>query len=943
MTPRRAKAAVILPLPMKRLLFFSLFLAAGLLACTVGGLWGGEKVGYNDQIRPIFNKKCIVCHGGVKKNGGFSLLFREEALGKTKSGKPAIVPGDADESELVNRLVHHDPEFRMPLDAPPLSKAEISLVKTWIDQGADWEEPWSYRPPDRALVPPAVGEGWARNGIDRFIFQKLATNSLKPAPQADRATLLRRVSLDLTGLPPTSAEATEFFSDKSPNAYEKAVDRLLASPAFGERWATMWLDLARYADSKGYEKDVARSIWKYRDWVIDAFNRDMPFDQFTVEQLAGDLLKNRNGEAPTEKQLLATAFHRNTMANDEGGTIDEEFRNAALVDRVGTTWEVWQGTTMACGQCHSHPYDPIRHQDFYRFAAYFNNTQDRDIYNDKPKLITFEPVEQQRVDRLMAWLNGQLTPADRPASLGRFADEKRQNLLWALGLRRLEGEDFDLTSRHIELWDEQTTVMQTTDGSFIAYEGVDLTGLSGVNYRYYSGVASSFIELHLDSLNGPLISRAKTHSTEAKPTDEWYRWKVAFTETHAPIAPTAGRHTLFVVFKKDREFRTDLLHLDRLDFTIDKPVIARYGPAFRDSVFRLRAITAVSTPILLERPAAQRRRTHVFTRGNWLTPGAEVRGGIPDVFASQTRRPPQTRLDMARWLVSAENPLTARVMVNRFWEQFFGYGLVETLEDFGTQGFRPTHPELLDWLAVRFQEEYRWSVKKLLRLLVTSATYRQSARTADAVAIKSLLEKDPRNLLLARGPRVRLTAEQVRDQALAVSGLLNPARGGPGVMPPSPTTNSWRKAPTEAAHRRAVYTFWHRSNPYPSMVTFDSPGRSVCASRRIRTNTPLQALTTLNDTVYVEAARHLATRMIGTSIRNQLSAGYERVMLRKPAPAKLVLLENLYTDALHRYRERPRQAALALGEKKPLPDSPHRAALMLTANAILNLDEVLTK
>ncbi|MBC7892752.1 MAG: DUF1549 domain-containing protein, partial [Sphingobacteriaceae bacterium] len=328
---------------MNRLFFLSLLLAAGLLACTVGGLWGGEKIGYNDQIRPIFNKKCIVCHGGVKKSGGFSLLFREEALGKTKSGKPAIVPGDADDSELVNRLQHHDPEFRMPLDAPPLSETEISLVKRWIDQGAEWEEPWSYRPPDRTLSPPDVGKGWARNGVDRFVFQKLATDSLKPAPQAHRATLLRRVSLDLTGLPPTPAEAAVFLKDTSPNAYEKAVDRLLASPAFGERWAAMWLDLARYADSKGYEKDVARSIWKYRDWVIDAFNRDMPFDQFTVEQLAGDLLPT-----PTENQLIATAFHRNTMANDEGGTVDEEFRNAALVDRVGTTWEVWQGTTMAC-------------------------------------------------------------------------------------------------------------------------------------------------------------------------------------------------------------------------------------------------------------------------------------------------------------------------------------------------------------------------------------------------------------------------------------------------------------------------------------------------------------------------------------------------------------------------------------------------------------------
>jgi hypothetical protein len=480
--------------------------------------------------------------------------------------------------------------------------------------------------------------------------------------------------------------------------------------------------------------------------------------------------------------------------------------------------------------------------------------------------------------------------------------------------------------------------MQTTDGSYIAYDNVDLTGLTGVTYRYYSGTPSSFLELRLDSLNGPLLSRAKTHSTEAKPTDEWYKWKVKFTETSAPMTPVGGRHRLFVAFKKDREYRTDLLHLDRLDFTVEKPIFARYGPAFRDSLLRLRDVPAVSTPILLERPGARRRRTHVFTRGNWLAPGAEVQPGLPAVFAQQTAHPPQDRLAMARWLVSRANPLTARVMVNRFWEQLFGYGLVETLEDFGTQGFRPTHPELLDWLAVRFQDEYRWSVKKLLRLLVTSATYRQSA-----AASKTSLAKDPRNLLLSRGPRVRLTAEMIRDQALAVAGLLNPAMGGPSVLPPTPTTDAWRKQPPEAQHRRAVYTFWQRTNPYPSMVTFDSPQRNVCLSRRVRTNTPLQALTTLNDTVYVEAARHLAARMTGNSVREQLAAGYERVMLRKPAPAKLALLETLYADALRRYRAQPKQAALALGEKKPKLDTPHRAALVLTANAVLNLDEVLTR
>ncbi|MCY7349530.1 MAG: DUF1553 domain-containing protein [Cytophagaceae bacterium] len=904
-------------------------------------IWWSNRVEFNRDVRPILNKKCIVCHGGVKKNGGFSVLFREEALGKTKSGGPAIIPGHADQSEFIRRLTAHDPDERMPLDAEPLSEQEIATLTRWINQGAEWEDHWAYLPPNQALSPPEAGTGWAKNGIDRFVSQKLQTEKLTPAPEADLAVLHRRLSLDLTGLPPTPAEHARFRADRRPNAYEWEVDRLLASPAFGERWASLWLDLARYADSKGYEKDLPRTVWKYRDWVIDDFNHDMPFDQFTVEQLAGDRIRNRNGASPTESQLIATAFHRNTMANDEGGTNDEEFRNVALLDRVGTTWEVWQGTTMTCVQCHSHPYDPIRHEDFYRFAAYFNNTQDRDIYNEKPNFQSFEKAEKQHVARLFEWIETQLKPADRVRPAGRFPAEQRQSLLWNLGLRRLEAEDFDGASRHIELWDNQTTVMQTTDEAFLVYENVDLSGITGVSYRYYSGTPSSFIELHLDSLNGPLVSRAKTHSTEAKPNSAWFKWAVKFTETPASVTPTTGRHTVFLVFRKDLEFRTDLLHLDRIDFQSVSPVYANYPKAFQDSLERLRAIPAISTPILLERPAQKARRTHVFVRGNWLAPGAEVRGGLPAILARHLERPPQDRLAMARWLVSPENPLTARVMVNRFWEQLFGYGLVETPEDFGTQGFKPTHPELLDWLAVQFQRDLKWSMKKLLRLLVTSATYRQSA-----VVSKKLVARDPRNLLLARGPRVRLTAEQLRDQALAVSGLLNPTMHGPPVLPPSPLSGNWRNQPAGATHRRAVYTFWQRTNPYPSMVTFDSPKRDLCTSRRIRTNTPLQALTTLNDTVYVEAARHLAQRVSegpGQSTRQQLSAGYEQVLLRKPSVAKLILLEKMYAEGLRHYREKPEQAALLLGEKSPNPDTPHRAALTLTANAILNLDEVLTK
>ncbi|GAB3492529.1 hypothetical protein GCM10027341_06750 [Spirosoma knui] len=895
---------------------------------AINGLNTDERISYNQHIRPIFNTKCITCHGGIKQSGNFSLLFREEALAKAKSGKYAIVPGKPSESELLKRLVSDDAELRMPLEHEPLSTTEIDLIETWIEQGAEWEDHWSYIAPDRSISPPQVGDQFARNGIDRFIYQRLEQESLKPSPQADKATLLRRVSLDLTGLPPTAKQAQDFLNNKSPEAYTRLVDQLLQSPHFGERWASMWLDLARYADSKGYEKDLERSIWLYRDWVIKAFNQDMPFDQFTIQQLAGDLLPKQNVTS-AQNQLVATAFHRNTMSNDEGGTNDEEFRNMALIDRVSTTWEVWQGTTMACVQCHSHPYDPIRHEEFYKFLAFFNNTQDKDLYNEKPKLYTFTPENEQQTTRLITWINQSLPMRSPSITSTASLSEQRRALLTAVGYRRIEAEDFDSTSRHIELWDNQTSIMQTTEGAFCAYDDVDLTGVSSVTYRYTTSF-SSFLELHLDRPDGPLISRTKLPATQTGDPGAWSNWKT-FGTHRAPIQPVTGQHTVFVTFHKDKEFRSDLLHLDWIDLHIDKAPIDR-NRVLRDSVFKLAAVPAVSTPVMLERPAHKARPTHLFIRGNWLTKGQAVQPALPNSLHSGSGNV-TNRLDMARWLVSRKNPLTARVMVNRFWEQLFGYGLVETLEDFGTMGAKPTHPELLDWLAVRFQDEHRWSVKKIVRDMVLSATYQQSA-----VVSPELTKKDPRNLLLARGPRVRLSAEQIRDQALSVSGLLNKTLYGPSVRPFNPTNGAWQQEKPENRHRRAIYTFWQRTNPYPSMVTFDSPQRNLCVSRRVRTNTPLQALTTLNDTVYTEAAQSLATYMDanGQTLRQKITAGYEKVMFKKPLPAKLDLLQQLYVQA----KQRRRRSNLQLAGYRPESD---RAALTLVANALLNLDETLTK
>lgn len=906
-------------LRMKLYWFSGLLLLFTVTACTLSSLFTDEKISYNEHIRPIFNTKCITCHGGIKQSGKFSLLFREEALAKAKSGKYAIIPGDADNSELVKRLLTDDPELRMPQEHPPLSADEIKLIKTWINQGAEWEDHWAYIRPDRSLQPPDVDDA---TGIDAFVRDRLSKEGLTPSPEADKATLLRRVSLDLTGLPPTPQQAAAFLADTSPEAYPKLVDQLIQSPQFGERWASLWLDLARYADSKGYEKDLERSIWLYRDWVIKALNRDMPFDEFTVKQLAGDLLPASDPKT-ADDLLIATAFHRNTMSNDEGGTNDEEFRNMALIDRVSTTWEVWQGTTMACVQCHSHPYDPIRHADFYKFMAYFNNTQDKDLYNEKPKLYTFTPDNELRVNTLMTWIRAQ--PAAKPylshpqqGGLG----QQRQALLSALGYRRIEAEDFDSTSRHIELFNNQTTIMQTTEGAFVAYDNVDMTGVTQISYNYTTSF-TSFLELHLDKPDGPLLSRLKILPAQEGDPASWGSWKTFRTMT-TPIKPTTGLHTIVVVFRKDKEFRSDLVHLDWIELGVAGSPIQR-DKALRDSVLQLAQIPAVSTPVIIERPESRKRTAHVFIRGNWLTKGPAVTPALPGFLANQNSGH-TNRLDMARWLVSPQNPLTARVMVNRFWEQLFGIGLVETLEDFGTMGAKPSHPELLDWLAVQFQDEYKWSVKKLLRSMVLSETYRQSARTTP-----ELLEKDPRNLLLTRGPRVRLSAEQIRDQALAVSGLLNTERYGPSVRPFNPADRGWEHEKPENRHRRALYTFWQRTNPFPSMVTFDSPQRNVCVSRRVRTNTPLQALTTLNDTVYTEAAQHLAQFMnkSGRTIPDKIAAGYRRIMFRQPAPAKLVLLEKLYTDALP-----PRR------KQSPVPDP---NALALVANALLNLDETLTK
>jgi len=893
---------------------------------------GDGYISFNEDIRPILNEKCLRCHGGVKANGGFSLLFEEDAFGETESGKPAIVPGHHQRSELYQRLVHTNAEMRMPLDAQPLTPDEIDLIADWIDQGAKWEKHWAYVPPARDIVPPPSNDDWVQNEIDHFVLAKLTEKDLRPSKEAGKEILVRRLYLDATGLPPTGEERQLFLNDASPQAYEKLVDRVLASPHYGERWAAMWLDLARYADTKGYEKDSNRNIWKYRDWVINAFNQDMPFDQFSVEQLAGDLLQN-----PTESQLIATAFHRNSIANDEGGTNDEEFRVASVIDRVSTTYEVWQGTTMACVQCHSHPYDPFRHKEFYTSMAYFNNSIDRDIYNEQPKLHSYAPADSVKVSEIMEYIKETLKPVDQIAERP-FLYEEKETLLDNLGYHVTEAEEYAQSSRLIELiWPNLDMLWQVQDSSWIRFDDVDLTDIEEIGFRAATILRyAGDISVHLDSLNGPEVGRVKITKT-----GDWDRWQSSrpvdendFKEFKTKIKGVQGVHRVYLRFWVGDTFIQHLFYLDKIFYYEENPRYASYDQNLKQQLVAMDEIGTTTTPIIRELPADQSRKTHLFDRGSWLMPGEEVSPGIPGVYGVDSTKHLEDRLAFARWLVSRENPLAARVVVNRFWEQLFGFGIVESMEEFGTQGAPPTHPELLDWLAVRFMDTHDWKMKPLLRELLLSATYRQSS---DADSVK--IEKDPLNQWLSRGARTRLTSEQIRDQILAVSGLLDRTIGGPSMILPELNISAsdipnWTGDNT---YRRSLYTFWKRTDPFPSMITFDSPDRTVCTSRRIRTNTPLQALNLLNDLTYFEASRALASVVLGEKeyLDDQLSLCYQMITGSSIEPKKLNLLKELYQDSYTHYEDtnvglcRDRECQLS--------------ALTLVASAMLNLDEVVVK
>ena len=977
------------------------------------------KVSFNEDIRPLLSNRCYACHGPDEEDrkGKLRLDTREGAMHERK-GFAAVVPGNLKDSELIYRIVTDDEDDMMP---PPgkgqrFSKEEVELFKQWIKEGANYELHWSYAKPVNPEVPKVDSQSWkVRSVIDAFVLDRLKKEGLSPRKEADRHTLIRRVSLDLNGLPPTKEEVEVFLADKSADAYEKLVDRLLAKPAFGEHWARTWLDLARYADSAGYADDPGRTIWAYRDWVIRAMNANMPFDQFTIEQIAGDLLPN-----PTEDQLIATAFHRNTKTNNEGGTSDEEFRNAAVVDRVNTTMATWMGTTAACAQCHTHKYDPITHAEYFQMFAIFNQSEDADRRNEAPII---QVMGDERSDQ-SAELKEQIAVLEKGApssnapdakALVQWEDElKKKSAKWQVlkprkmtassGATLKSGSDGAISASGKEGDTDDYTIVVSGElqkvtaikiealadeklgskgpgrkGNFVINE-IELT--SGKTKAVFANASSTYDQSKFGAnaaidgnggkdsgwavagslgkdhhlvveLEKPIEGKELTLKIlQRYPNHALGLFRISVTDESSP--PPAVSSGLVEVLKKQPAQRSDAEKKSVLDFyakTNPEALADRKRLAgLKKQLAALKPLTTV--PVMRDLPTAKHRKTHIQLRGSYQSLGEEVSAGVPEVFGALPEGMSPDRLAMAKWLVHENNPLTARVVVNRFWENLFGVGIVLTSEEFGSQGERPSHPELLDWLAIEFMKE-GWDVKKLLKLLVTSSAYRQNSHVTDEMAAR-----DPDNRLIARGPRVRLSAEMIRDQALAVSGLLSSKMYGQPVRPPQPNLGlkaafgggtDWKTSAGEDKFRRGLYTSWRRSSPYPSMATFGAPNREVCTVRRGSTNTPLQALVTLNDPVFIEAAQALARRMSVQegALAAQIEFGFQLTLSRPPTKIETTRLISLYDATRVRYSAETKLAQeMATNPIGPLPKGANAAdlaTLTVIANVLLNLDETLMK
>lgn len=1141
-----------------------------------------QTVDFNRQIRPLLSNRCLACHGPDEgqRQAGLQLDLRESATTARDSGDIAVVPGNPAASELMARLTSADPDIRMPPPefSAPLTAEEIDLFQRWIQQGADYATHWSWVAPQRPEPPQISGPhaSWPSNTVDRFLLQSMLQHGLQPSAQAAPETLIRRVFLDLIGLPPTPAELEHWLTLLQRDhaaSWPELVDHLLQRPEYGEHWGRRWLDLARYADSAGYADDPARTIWAYRDWVIRALNSDMSFAQFTVEQLAGDLLPD-----PTNDQLIATAFHRNTMTNNEGGTQDEEFRNAAIVDRVNTTMAVWMGTTIACAQCHSHKYDAITQQEYFQLFALLNNTADADRRNEEPILSLFTPEQEQRklelqqqieqLDQLLSTPTTELAasqqawerqlrqplkwtsvtpatavrasqkpiriredgilrtsePAARdtltldiplsdfprgpdqsvlPAALqietlpsselpgggaghggGNFVISELRAMLVPPGnaaprarFVRIEipGNNRILSLAEVQVLSSgsnialngtatqsstdfngpsQLAIDRKTDGNFQAgsvthtaistdpWWEVDLGSVNTVDSivihnRTDNNLHTRLVDFRLQLLDEQrtevwqqMVTEAPSPSAEYSPSSirtvtfadvaaDWEQdgfpaaeildgkteadngWAVGgqIDQSHQLIlipqklTDVPADSTLRLVIEHQAPYDNHLLGQFRISGTDSASAIVRArvpaamqqiiqtpddqrttdqqdqladfyrrsaAPELKQEQQQLQAAQqelnglkpGTSVPIMTELAADNSRKTFFQYRGNYLDRGDEVAAGFPAAFPQPAPDQPINRLTLARWLVDAANPLTARVVANRFWEDLFGIGIVSSSEEFGSQGELPSHPELLDWLATELTEN-SWNTRELLRLLVTSSAYQQSS-----VVTPQLLEADSANRWLARGPRVRLTAEMVRDQALSVAGLLSRKMYGPPVRPPRPSmglsaafgsSTDWQPSAGDDRYRRAVYTTWRRSNPYPSLATFDSPNRETCTLRRNRTNTPLQALVTMNDEVYVEAAQAFARRILQSADApaEQFQFAIRTALCRDAAADEMQQLQQLYQDSLQEFADSPEAAmqlaTMPLGALPEGMQSESAAAMTVVASVILNLDEMLMK
>ena len=787
-------------------------------------LTGAEKLDFSYQVRPILSKYCFACHGPDKAKGKLRLDIHEGIKKSTKAGNPS-------ESELIQRLLTDDEDDVMPPHetGKKLKESELAILKQWIKEGASFGEHWSFQPIIKPTVPEVISKKKGLTDLDKFVVAKLEKKNLSPAPEAEKRNLIRRLSLDIRGIIPSIAEVENFLADNSANSYEKVIDQFLKSNLYGEKWASKWLDLARYADTKGYEKDKHREIWRYRDWVIKAINDDMPYDEFTLKQLAGDMLPNASQE-----DILATAFHRNTMTNEEGGTDDEEFRTEAVKDRIDTTGMVWMGLSLACAKCHTHKYDPVTIEEYYSLYAFMNQTED----NDREHPMTHMPTAEQKIK--FNEVNAKLQELN-----------KQKNAVFARA---------DIQKSYKE-WEAKQKAEEEKN-------------------------------------KGKKKRRGK---------------KKSYFDVHPELIPIAKK--IYATEKVLNSYRGSL------------------------------------TPIMKELPKNKFRPNYVHDRGFFLNKGKKVKPGTPTFLHPMKKEWPMNRVGLAKWLVSKESPLTARVAVNRIWAQIFGRGIVETEEDFGNQGTMPSNPDLIDYLALNYMEN-GWSRKKLIKTILMSATYKQSSKVSAQMA-----RDDKFNIWLARGPRFRMTAEMIRDSSLQAAGLLSKKMYGPSVMPYQPpglwkstyNTKKWVTSKGEDKYRRGLYTYMKRTSPYPTLTAFDAPSREICTARRIRSNTPLQSLVTLNDPAFVEAAQSFARNVIQAkkSFEERINLAYRTALSRNAQSTEINALKTLFEERLTHYKNNVSEARLMaenpLGKLAPDKDVSEHAAWATVCNVILNLDEFLTK